>query len=317
MAARPWITAAAVLVATLLFGGGLALRSPQADTGAYLPSESDAARAAEAIDELFGGSSDAVVTTVIFRGDALSTGGLAQMDDLLDRIEAEPSVAETPTTTHAIVAPTSVIGGFLGANGFDSVTQAEINAAIERLRTEPGLARLQTAFLEITGTDGDGALISVASIRLSDTGDDVVRQAQLNIHDLAKESRGPLLVGTVSPALIEEVYQEATRPGFVPLMVLAVLVVSAVMLPFMRSGLDLLLTLMGLGLALVWTLGAEGWLGPRPWVSSVHPTLSAPWRPSFSSAWPWTTSSSRFPATGSTGLVESRSRTLCGAGCGR
>ncbi len=146
VAARPWITVAAVLAATLLFGGGLAFRSPQAETGAYLPSDSDAARAAEAIDELFGGSSDAVVTTVIFRGDALSPGGLAQMDDLLDRIEAEPSVAETLTTTHAIVAPTSVIGGVLGADGFDSVTQEEINAAIERLQTEPGLARLQTAF---------------------------------------------------------------------------------------------------------------------------------------------------------------------------
>ncbi|MDE0235112.1 MAG: MMPL family transporter [bacterium] len=263
VAARPWITVAAVLAATLLFGGGLAFRSPQAETGAYLPSDSDAARAAETIDELFGGSSDAVVTTVIFRGHALSPGGLAQMDDLLDRIEAEPSVAETLTATHAIVAPTSVVGGVLEADGFDSVTQAEINAAIERLQTEPGLARLQTAFLEITGTDSDGTLISVATIRLRETEDDVVRQAQLKIHDLAEESRGPLLVGTVSPALIEEVYQEATGPGFVPLMVLAVLVVSALMLLFMRSGLDLLLTLMGLGLALVWTLGAEGWLGPR------------------------------------------------------
>ncbi len=264
VAARPWITLAAVLAATSLFGGGLTLRVPQAETETvtFLPSDSDVARAADTIDELFGGSSDAVVTTVIFRGNALSPAGLAQMDELLDRIAVDPGVAGTLTPSHAIVAPTSVIGGVLGTDGFERVTQAEINSAIERMLTDPGLVRPQTALLEMTGTDRDGTLISVATIRLRDTGDDLARQAQLKIHDLAEDSRGPLVVGTVSPALIEQVYQEATGPGFVPLMALAVAVVSALILFFMRSGLDLLLTLMGLGLALVWTLGAEGWLGP-------------------------------------------------------
>ena len=185
------------------------------------------------------------------------------MDELLDRVASDPGVAETLTTNNAIVAPTLVIGGVLGVDGFDSVTQAEINSAIEQLLTDPGLVRLDTALSEITGADSDGAFISVATIRLRDTGDDLVRQAQLKIHELAEDSQGPLLAGTVSPALIEQVYREATGPGFVPLMVLATLVVSALILLFMRSGLDLLLTLLGLGLALVWTLGAEGWLGPR------------------------------------------------------
>ena len=263
VAARPWISLAAVLAVTLLFAGGLTLRAPQAETGTFLPSDSDAARAAETIDQLFGGSSDVVVTTVIFRGNALSPAGLAQMDELLDRVSVEPGVAETLTATNAIVAPTSVIGGVLGIDSFDTLTQAEINSAFEQLLTDPGLVRLQTALLGITGADRDGTLISVATIRLRDTGDDLVRQAQLRIHELAEDSRGPLLVGTVSPALIEQVYREATGPGFIPLLVLAVLVVSALILLFMRSGLDLLLTLTGLGLALVWTLGAEGWLGPR------------------------------------------------------
>ena len=262
VAARPWISLAAVLAATLLFGAGLTLRAPLAETGTFLPADSDAARASETIEEVFGGSSDAVVTTVIFRGDALSPAGLAQMHELLGRVEVEPGVAEALTATRAIAAPTSVIGGVLGVDGFDSLTQAEINWAFDQLHTDPGLIRLQTALLEMTGTDSDGTLISVATVRLRDTGDDLVRKAQLKIHELAEDSQGPLEVRTVSPALIEQVYQEATGPGFVPLMVLATLVVSALMLLFMRSGLDLLLTLMGLGLALVWTLGAEGWLGP-------------------------------------------------------
>ena len=263
VAARPWITLAAVLAATVLFGGGLTLRAPQAETGTFLPSDSDAARAAETIDELFGGSSDAVVTTVIFRGEALSPAGLAQMDDLLDRVVVEPGVAEALSTTRAIVAPTSVFSEVLGVDRFDSLTQADINTAVARMLTDPGLIRPQTALSEMTGTDGDGTLISVATVWLRDTGDDLTRRAQLRIHELAEDSRGPLLARTVSPALIEQVYRDATGPGFVPLMALAVLVVSVLMLLFMRSALDLLLTLMGLGLALVWTLGTEGWLGPR------------------------------------------------------
>lgn len=263
VAARPWITVAVVLAATVLFGGGLTLRASQAETGTFLPSDSDAARAAETIDELFGGSSDAVVTTVIFRGEALSPAGLAQMDDLLDRVVVEPGVTEALSTTRAIVAPTSVFGEVLGVDRFDSLTQADINTAIARMLTDPGLIRPQTALSEMTGTDSDGTLISVATVWLRDTGDDLTRHAQLRIHELAEDSQGPLLARTVSPALIEQVYRDATGPGSVPLMALAVLVVSVLILLFMRSALDLLLTLMGLGLALVWTLGAEGWLGPR------------------------------------------------------
>ena len=263
VAARPWVTVAVVLVASVLLGGGLTLRAPQAETGTFLPSDSDAARAAETIDELFGGSSDAVVTTVIFRGEALSPAGLAQMDELLDRVAVEPGVAQALSTSRAIVAPTSVFGEVLGVDRFDALTQADINSALARMLTDPGLIRPQTALSEMTGTDSDGTLISVATVWLRDTGDDLTRQAQLRIHELAEASQGPLLARTVSPALIEQVYRDATGPGFVPLMALAVLVVSVLILLFMRSALDLLLTLMGLGLALVWTLGAEGWLGPR------------------------------------------------------
>ncbi len=80
-----------MLAATLLFGAGLTLRAPLAETGTVLPADSDAARASETIEEVFGGSSVAVVTTVTFRSDALSPAGWAQMHELLGRVEAEPA----------------------------------------------------------------------------------------------------------------------------------------------------------------------------------------------------------------------------------
>ena len=59
---------------------------------------------------------------------------------------------------------------------------------------------------------------------------------------------------SVSLAVIEEEYQEATSTGVLPLVGLTLL--------FMRTLSDLLLTLTGLVLALIWTVGTESWLGP-------------------------------------------------------
>ena len=114
----------------------------------------------------------------------------------------------------------------------------------------------------MTGTDTDGTPIAVATIRLRDTSDEAVDDAQLAINDLAEADEGPLSVGSVSPAVIEEEYQEATSRGVLPLLGLALLVIALLTLLFMRTLSDLLLTLTGLVLALIWTVGAESWLGP-------------------------------------------------------
>ena len=67
---------------------------------------------------------------------------------------------------------------------------------------------------------------------------------------------------SVSPIVIEDEYKHATETGMAPLVGLALLLIAALILLFMRTLSDLLLTLGGLIISVSWIVGAEGWLGP-------------------------------------------------------
>ena len=69
-------------------------------------------------------------------------------------------------------------------------------------------------------------------------------------------------MSSLSPAVIEDEYREATETGMLPLIGLALLLIVALLLLFLRALSDLLLTLTGLLFSLIWVIGAEGWLGP-------------------------------------------------------
>ena len=115
----------------------------------------------------------------------------------------------------------------------------------------------------LTGTDTDGTRVSIANIRLRDTGDERVEDAERRIHELAAGSEGRLEVSSLSPVIIEDEYKEATETGMLPLIGIAFLLIAGLLLLFMRTITDLLLTLVGLLVALIWIVGAEGWLGPN------------------------------------------------------
>ena len=70
-------------------------------------------------------------------------------------------------------------------------------------------------------------------------------------------------MSSISPVVIEDEYQKATEEGMLPLIGLALLLIAALLLLFLRTISDLLLTLIGLLISLIWIIGAEGWLGPN------------------------------------------------------
>ena len=258
---RPWVTLAVIAIVTLVLATGVALRAPVAENEAFLPRDSDAAHAVAEIETLFG-DSDLVVATLVFRGEALTPDGLAQMDGLLSRIVSDPGLRELLPPDDAVTAPALLMKPLLQVIDFESVTQAQIDAALDHVRATPELQPVQRALDLTTGADADGTPITVATIRLRDTGDETVDGAQLAINALAETDDGPLIVRSVSAAVIEKEYQEATGPGVLPLVGLGLLVIALLTLLFMRALSDLLLTLAGLVLALIWTVGAESWLGP-------------------------------------------------------
>ena len=258
---RPWVTLAVISIVTLVLAAGVAQRAPVAENEAFLPRDSGVAKALEEIETLFG-DSDVVLVTLVFRGEAFTPDGLAQMDGLLGRIVSNPGVGELLPSVDAVAAPTLLMKPLLRVTDFDAVTQSQIETALEHVRATPELQPARTALDMTTGIDTDGTPVTVATIRLRDTRDEAVDDAQLAINDLAEAAEGPLRVRSVSLAVIEEEYQGATSRGVLPLLGLALLVIALLMLLFLRTLSDLLLTLTGLVLALIWTFGAESWLGP-------------------------------------------------------
>lgn len=250
-------TALLVMFAVVIaLGAGGSLRAPLPETVDTLPEGGPVERALDEIDEYFGEFGAGRVVTLLFRGDAISPGGLSQMADLLDRIVTDPAVGQLLAHDNPVAAPTFLVQAMLQVDNFESVTRAQVDDA-------PAPPELRAAFDALTGTDTDGTEVAIAVVRLRDTGDERVAEAERWIRGLAAEDEGPLQVSTISPAIVEDEYQRATEEGMAPLIGLALLLIAGILLLFLRTISDLLLTLLGLVLALTATVGIEGWLGPN------------------------------------------------------
>ena len=253
---RPYITLVVLLIITVVLAAGAGRRAPPPETEETLPKGSAITEVMAEIDELFGDSGEVSVVTLLFRGEALTPNGLSQMDALIGDIVSDPSVEKLLVPATPIVAPTSLIKDALQLDSFESVTQAEIDSA-------RGSPEIQGALAAMTGVDTDGTPVAIANIQLSDTGDERIQNAERKISELAAGDEGSLRVSSVSPVVIEDEYKKATETGMLPLIGIALLLIAALVLLFMRTFSDLLLTLTGLFISMIWIIGAEGWLGPN------------------------------------------------------
>ncbi len=256
--ARPWITIGVLILVTVVLAAGVTRRAPPTEGSslALLPPGNDVAAAVIEIEERFGAVGDVRVVTLVFRGEALTPGGLAQMDALLDAALGDADVTALLAPVDPVFAPSSLIGAALERDDLASLPQAEIDS----LHSVPEIGAALSA---LTGTDDDGTPVAVATIRLLDSGDERVAEAEREIHALASGSEGPLGVSSISVTVIEDEYREATESGMAPLIGVALLLIAALIVLFLRSLADLLLTLLGLLFSLIWIIGAEGWLGPN------------------------------------------------------
>ena len=254
--ARPWGTLVVLLVFTVLLGMGSILRAPPLEAAAALPQGSAISDTIAEIEQNFSDSGEVRVVTLLFRGDAITPDGLSQMSGLLGEIGNDPEVAELLAPEDPIIAPSLLLQAVLQVPSFDSVTQSEIDA----VRSAPQIG----PFLDVmTGTDSSGTNIAIASVHLQNTGDDQVKDVERRINEHAIASEGPLGVSSMSFTVIEDEFIRGTETGFLPLVGVALLLIAALILLFMRTISDLALTLVGLFLSIIWIVGAEGWLGPN------------------------------------------------------
>ena len=254
--ARPYVTLAVILIITIVLAAGASQRAEIDETDGFLPDDSPIAQAIDDISELFGESGGIITSTIIFRGEALTPEALAQMDSLTNRILSDPDVADLLVSGHQAVTPATLIGSALQVDELGGVSQE----AIDEASAAPEIRAVLDA---ITGTDEDGTRVAISTFRLRDTGDERPATAELRIDELAVADEGPLRVSTVSPAVIEHEYTEANRTGTAPLIGIALVLIAALLLFFLRSISDVLLTLLGLVVSLIWLVGLEGWLGPN------------------------------------------------------
>ncbi len=257
--ARPYVTLAVLLVVTVVLAAGASLRGELSETEGFLPPDSAIAQAMDDIEERFGESGEVSIVTLVFRGEALTPTGLAQIDALTDRIVSEPDVRESLAPADAVVSPALLIRAALPTTLQTDRLESLSQAAIDSARAVPDI---QAGLDAITGIDSDGTPVALATIRLREADAERLQQAERRIDELAVKQDGPLRVSSVSPTVVEDEYQQATRTGTLPLIGIALLLIAALLLLFLRSLSDLLLTLTGLVLALIWLVGVEGWLGP-------------------------------------------------------
>ena len=254
--ARPYWTIGALVAITIALGSGVLVRAELDETDGYFPRDSSVAMALDEIDELFGESGEISVVTLLFSGDALTPDGLSQMSDLIDEVASDPELAALFAPSDPIAAPSLIIGAGLQPDGSESLSQAQIDAV-------QGVPEIGGALAAMTGADTDGTPVAIATIRLQDTGDQLIRDAELKIHDIAVGAEGPLRVSSVSTAVIEDEYQRSYREDIAPLIGAAFALIAGLILLLLRSPSDLVLSLAGLLMSIVWVVGAEGWLGPN------------------------------------------------------
>ena len=252
---RPWLTLLALVLVTFVLGFGTSLRAPPQETAEALPMGSSITKALTAIEESFG-DSEVRVVTLLFRGDALTPDGLSQMSALLGQIASDRQVSGLLSPVDPIFGPSMLVQAMLQVPNFDSVSQAQIDGVL-------GAPQISALLDATTGVDEDGTKVAIASVQLQNTGDDAVKDIERRINDLAIASEGPLAVSSMSFAVIEDEYIEGTETGVAPLIGLALLLIALLILLFMRTISDLVLTLVGLFVSIIWITGAEGWLGPN------------------------------------------------------
>ena len=106
---------------------------------------------------------------------------------------------------------------------------------------------------------------TIATIRLRDTGDERIDDAERRIHGHAIEDEGTLRVSSISSVVIEDEYKKATEEGMLPLIGISFLLIAVLILLFMRAISDLLLTLAGLLMSMIWIVGRKVCSGRTRW----------------------------------------------------
>jgi len=251
---KPAVALALLAIATAVLASGMTLRQPLAGNEVFLPAGSEVAEASDILSESFPDTAGLSNITIVHRGDFLTPDGLTQIDSVIDAAVREPGVEERLALTNPVVSVAGVFKQALGVTDLDSVTQQQIDA----VAAEPQIA----ALLGNLRGESNGEPLVISSIKLRSLGDaDATSDAELLIADAVETVDGPLSVRSVSSETRSVDTAEAS-PSTGTLMLGALAVIAVLLFLFFRSGTDVALSLAGLTITIVGTLGFQGLAGP-------------------------------------------------------
>ncbi len=243
----------ALSTAVLLFGNTLV--GPQAGNEAFLPADSEVAVAAETLGDAFPDSAGLTNVTVIHRGEFLTPDGLAQIDNVVAASVDQPGVSDRLALTDPITSIAAAYKRALDVEDLSAVPQQQIDA----VAAQPQFAML----LDNLSGVANGEPLVISSIKLRSLDDAAgLEDAELAIAEVASGIEGPLAVRSLSSATINAESAESSSSSMSRLMVIALAVIAALLYVFFRKGSDVALSLAGLGITILGTLGFQGLMGP-------------------------------------------------------
>jgi len=242
-----------MVTVVLLFGA--TLLGPQAGNEAFLPTGSDVAEASETLAEWFPDSAGLTKVNILHRGDFLTPEGLAQIDQVVTASLAEPTVADRLALADPVVSVAAAFKRALGVDDLTTVGQQQIDA----VAAQPEVAAL---LAKLSG-EADGQPLVISSIKLREVGDrDALEDAELLVAEVVESIDGPLDVQSLSKATIDEESAESSSSSMTTLMAISLAVIALLLYVFFRSGSDVALSLAGLGITIIGTIGFQGLVGP-------------------------------------------------------
>jgi len=157
----PKLVLAGVAAATVgLLAGFLVQDVPPAPvdaTATFLPADSELAEASAAIRESFPEAAGVEIVQVLARGDVLAADSLRAVRDLQARIIEDPAIAPY-VVTEPLAGYVGIVESVLAAGGLDlaTVSDAELDAALDRLSRSPELAAARAALDHFVPRDAAG-----------------------------------------------------------------------------------------------------------------------------------------------------------------
>ena len=267
---RPWTALAAVAAVTVVAVFGFAMTAETADVQeAFLPEGSELVTAMDKLSESFPASAELEAVQVVLRGDVLSPAGAADSVVATAAAASHPALSRYLFAARPPVSPGGVIAAMVAGPEGDprsvdlaSLSQGDIDAAI----ADEANAGLRAVLDELTARSDSGAVLGGIGVVTVNAGGDAdgLAEAQLAADDAVKAVPlgGLDSARTVSSGKNDKESDDSSRSSMMVLMAVAFAVIAVLLALFYRQVSDVVLSMGGLVLTIVWALGFQGLFGP-------------------------------------------------------